>query len=198
MTDKIFFLLLYFCEFIRIGYTFAIFFMVIIFISRLHNRKFPRLLVLEILNYSLIIYAIVALFVFIAEFFVAGEKSYYEIMNRAFGRYWWSFWIMAISNFIIPHLLWMKPVRKNIWLSLMIMLVILFNQLMIQFVMVFAASHRDYIPMAWHINYLTFGTLVSSMPFVIIYTFIVLVLTYFISKNNDRYTEPAEQNKLIF
>ena len=51
------------------------------------------------------------------EFFIAwyGANSYegFAFINRAFGNYWWSYWIMISCNVICPQLFWFKKSVKT-------------------------------------------------------------------------------------
>jgi hypothetical protein len=50
------------------------------------------------------------------EFFIAwyGANSYegFAFINRAFGNYWWSYWIMVSCNVICPQLFGLKRLGK--------------------------------------------------------------------------------------
>ena len=51
------------------------------------------------------------------EFFIAwyGANPYegFTFINRAFGPYWWAYWIMITCNVITPQFFWFKTVRAN-------------------------------------------------------------------------------------
>ena len=52
------------------------------------------------------------------EFFIAwySNNTYesFAFVNRAFGPYWWAYWIMISCNVIVPQLFWSKTLRTNI------------------------------------------------------------------------------------
>ena len=51
------------------------------------------------------------------EFFIAwyGGVAYeqYAFINRAFGNFWWAYWIMVTCNVVIPQLFWIKWCRTT-------------------------------------------------------------------------------------
>lgn len=87
------------------------------------------------------------------EFFMAWYSGYifeqFVFLNRAFGPYAWSYWIMVACNVGFPQLFWFKKVRQNI--SLMMVIVILVNVGMWfeRFVIIVTSLHRDFLPASW-------------------------------------------------
>jgi hypothetical protein len=52
------------------------------------------------------------------EFFIAwysgNPYERFAFINRAFGPYWWAYWIMVSCNVITPQLFWFKKIRRNV------------------------------------------------------------------------------------
>src|SRR5215218_6922489 len=52
------------------------------------------------------------------EFFIAwyGGNPFerYTFLNRAFGPYWWGYWIMIGCNVIVPQFFWFKRIRRSL------------------------------------------------------------------------------------
>ena len=50
------------------------------------------------------------------EFFIAwyGANPYegFAFINRAFGPYWWAYWIMVSCNVLVPQLFWFRRFRR--------------------------------------------------------------------------------------
>jgi Ni/Fe-hydrogenase subunit HybB-like protein len=87
------------------------------------------------------------------EFFIAwyGGNPYerYAFLNRAFGPYWWSYWIMITCNVITPHLFWFKSIRNNMIIVFMLSIVVNIGMWFERFVIVVTSLHRDFLPSNW-------------------------------------------------
>jgi Ni/Fe-hydrogenase subunit HybB-like protein len=87
------------------------------------------------------------------EFFIAAYSGNpyerYCFLNRAFGPYGWSYWIMVSCNVITPQLFWFRSIRRNpliIWiLSIFVNIGMWFER----FVIIVTSLHRDFIPGSW-------------------------------------------------
>ena len=44
----------------------------------------------------------------------------YAFINRAFGNFWWAYWIMVSCNVLIPQLFWFKKCRTTPWIMVVI------------------------------------------------------------------------------
>ncbi len=49
----------------------------------------------------------------------------YQAYNRAFGPYGWSYWLLMLSNILVPQALWSRRVRTN---PVLLFIVALFDQ----------------------------------------------------------------------
>jgi len=87
------------------------------------------------------------------EFFIAwyGGNPYerYAFENRAFGPYWWSYWIMITCNVVTPHLFWFKWVRRNMVVVFIISIFVNIGMWFERFVIIVTSLHRDYLPSSW-------------------------------------------------
>jgi Ni/Fe-hydrogenase subunit HybB-like protein len=87
------------------------------------------------------------------EFFIAwyGGNPYekYAFMNRAFGPYWWAYWIMITCNVVTPHLFWIKRVRENMIIVFIISIFVNIGMWFERFVIIVTSLHRDYLPSSW-------------------------------------------------
>jgi molybdopterin-containing oxidoreductase family membrane subunit len=86
--------------------------------------------------------------------------------NRVTGPYWPAFWALIATNIVIPQLLWLKRVRRNVPLLFLLALVINTGMWLERFVIVVTSLHRDFLPSSWGMYYPTmwdwftfFGTL---------------------------------------
>ena len=87
------------------------------------------------------------------EFFIAwyGGNPYeaYAFQNRAFGPYWWAYWIMITCNVISPQFFWFKKLRTNVVVVWILSIFVNIGMWFERFVIVVTSLHRDYIPANW-------------------------------------------------
>ena len=87
------------------------------------------------------------------EFFIAwyGANSYesFAFINRAFGNYWWAYWIMVSCNVISPQLFWFKAIRENTPLVWVISIFVNIGMWFERFVIANTTLSRDFLPSSW-------------------------------------------------
>jgi len=87
------------------------------------------------------------------EFFIAwyGANSYegFAFINRAFGNYWWAYWIMVSCNVICPQLFWFKSIKNNIPLVWIISIFVNVGMWFDRFVIANTTLSRDFLPSSW-------------------------------------------------
>jgi len=87
------------------------------------------------------------------EFFIAwyGGNPYeaYAFQNRAFGPYWWAYWIMISCNVITPQFFWFKKLRTNVVVVWVLSISVNIGMCSERFVIVVTSLHRDYLPANW-------------------------------------------------
>ena len=87
------------------------------------------------------------------EVFIAwyGGNPYekFAFWNRAFGPYWWSYWIMVSCNVIIPQLFWFKKVRENLVFVWILSIFVNIGMWFERFVIVITSLNREFIPSNW-------------------------------------------------
>ena len=83
------------------------------------------------------------------EFFIAwyGANPYegFAFINRAFGNYWWSYWIMVSCNVICPQLFWFKKIRENTPLVWIISIFVNIGMWFERFVIANTTLSRDFL-----------------------------------------------------
>ena len=93
------------------------------------------------------------------EFFIAwyGGNPYeaYAFQNRAFGPYWWAYWIMISCNVITPQFFWFKKLRTNVLIVWVLSIFVNIGMWFERFVIVVTSLHRDYLPANWGYYYPT-------------------------------------------
>lgn len=87
------------------------------------------------------------------EFFIAwyGANSYegFAFVNRAFGQYWWAYWIMIACNVISPQLFWFKSIRENTALVWIICGFVNVGMWFERFVITVTSLANDFLPSSW-------------------------------------------------
>ena len=87
------------------------------------------------------------------EFFIAwysGVKvESFAFVNRAFGNYWWAYWIMVSCNVMIPQLFWFKWCRTNTWCMVCICIFVNIGMWFERFVITVTSLCRDFLPSSW-------------------------------------------------
>jgi molybdopterin-containing oxidoreductase family membrane subunit len=87
------------------------------------------------------------------EFFMAWySQNMYEsftFINRAFGPYWWAYWIMVSCNVISPQLFWFKIFRTNAVLMWIVSIFVNIGMWFERFVITVTSLSRDFLPSSW-------------------------------------------------
>jgi len=103
------------------------------------------------------------------EFFIAwyGQvpAEQFAFINRAFGPYWWAYWIMVSCNVISPQVFWFKRMRTDPVLIFIVTIFVNIGMWFERFVIVVTSLSRDYVPSAWRYfspTWVDWGMLVGS------------------------------------
>ncbi len=73
----------------------------------------------------------------------------YAFQNRALGPYFWAYWSMMTCNVISPQLFWIRKLRRNVWFTFFMSIVINCGMWFERFVIIVTSLHRDFLPSAW-------------------------------------------------
>ena len=88
------------------------------------------------------------------EFFIAWYSGVsverFAFYNRAFGNYWWAYWIMVSCNVFIPQLFWFKFFRTNTIAMVVICIFVNIGMWFERFVITVTSLCRDFLPSSWH------------------------------------------------
>ena len=135
---------------------------------------------MENMNKIIMLTGMMVGYAYACEFFMAwySGSSYeqYAFLNRAFGPYWWSYWIMISCNVLIPQLFWFKSVRRNIKAMFVISILVNVGMWFERYVIIITSLHRDFLPANWGLFKMTFfdfGALIGSFGM-----FLTLFLIY--------------------
>lgn len=115
-------------------------------------------------------------YAYACEFFIAwySGSSYeaFTFINRAFGPYWWAYWIMASCNVLIPQVFWFKKARRNVPLMFVVSLFVNIGMWFERFVITVTSLHREFLPSMWRYYVPTFsdwGITLGSFGFFFIF-----------------------------
>jgi molybdopterin-containing oxidoreductase family membrane subunit len=87
------------------------------------------------------------------EFFIAwyGGNPYerFTFLNRAFGPFGWSYFIMFTCNVFVPQLFWSKRCRQSLTLVWILSILVNIGMWFERFVIIVTSLHRDFLPSSW-------------------------------------------------
>ncbi|MDX2303013.1 MAG: NrfD/PsrC family molybdoenzyme membrane anchor subunit [Microscillaceae bacterium] len=90
---------------------------------------------------------------YLTEFFIAWysqvEYETYAFVNRSTGPYWWAYLSMMTCNVISPQFFWFRSLRRNIYLTFVLSIVVNIGMWFERFVIIVTSLHRDYLPSSW-------------------------------------------------
>jgi molybdopterin-containing oxidoreductase family membrane subunit len=88
------------------------------------------------------------------EFFIAwysgNDYESFTFINRAFGPYAWSYWIMVTCNVISPQVFWFKKIRTSVTASFIVSIFVNIGMWFERFVITVTSLNRDFLPSSWH------------------------------------------------
>jgi molybdopterin-containing oxidoreductase family membrane subunit len=103
------------------------------------------------------------------EFFIAWYSgNIYEqfaFLNRAFGPYAWSYYMMVGCNVLAPQFFWSKKVRTTPWMMMIVVVFVNIGMWFERFVIVVTSLSRDFLPSSWGYykpTWVDIGTLIGS------------------------------------
>jgi molybdopterin-containing oxidoreductase family membrane subunit len=92
-------------------------------------------------------------YAYASEFFIAWYSgNIYErfvFVNRAFGDYGWSYWIMVTCNVLIPQIFWIKSMRRSIPVMFVVSIFVNIGMWFERFVITVTSLHHDFLPSNW-------------------------------------------------
>jgi len=92
-------------------------------------------------------------YAYMMEFFIAwysgGRYERFAFINRAFGPYWWAYWIMISCNVISPQVFWSKWARTTPWFMFVVCFFVNVGMWFERFVITVTSLHRDFLPSSW-------------------------------------------------
>ncbi|NUN09806.1 MAG: polysulfide reductase NrfD [Ignavibacteriaceae bacterium] len=108
---------------------------------------------LEKMNKVILATGMMVGYAYAMEFFIAWYSGnpieQFVFINRAFGPYYWAYWIMVSCNVIFPQLFWIRKFRRNIPLMFVISIFVNIGMWFERFVITVTSLHRDFLPSSW-------------------------------------------------
>lgn len=87
------------------------------------------------------------------EFFTAwysgNDTERFVFLNRAFGPYGWSYWVMVSCNVLVPQLFWVRRLRTSPWVLFIASILVNVGMWFERFVIIVTSLHRDFLPASW-------------------------------------------------
>ncbi len=115
---------------------------------------------LERMNKIIMATGLMVGYAYACEFFIAWYSGnpfeQFAFINRAFGPYWWSYWIMVTCNVLIPQLFWVRRFRRHVGIMFVVSLFVNIGMWFERFVITVTSLHRDYLPSSWGMYVPTF------------------------------------------
>jgi Ni/Fe-hydrogenase subunit HybB-like protein len=151
------------------GFAMVVTLMCLIRIAFPHMKDYVTINHLEVMNKIIMTTGMMVGYAYAAEFFIAwysgNEYEQYTFVNRAFGPYWWAYWIMATCNVIIPQLFWFKKLRRHIPTMFVVSIFVNIGMWFERFVITVTSLHRDFLPANWgmfNFTFYDFGVIIGS------------------------------------
>ncbi|KYG60415.1 NrfD/PsrC family molybdoenzyme membrane anchor subunit [Bdellovibrio bacteriovorus] len=135
---------------------------------------------MEVMNKIIMTTGMLVGYAYASEFFIAwysgNQYERFVFVNRAFGPYGWSYWVMVSCNVLIPQLFWFKSMRRSIPVMFVVSIFVNIGMWFERFVITVTSLHRDFLPSSWGMyawSWFDTGVLVGSFGM-----FLTLFLLY--------------------
>lgn len=139
---------------------------------------------MEVMNKIIMATGLMVGYAYASEFFIAwysgNQYERFVFINRAFGPYGWSYWVMVTCNVIIPQIFWFKKARRNPAIMFVVSIFVNIGMWFERFVITVTSLHRDFLPSNWGMyawSWFDTGVLVGS--FGMFLTLFLLYLRFF-------------------
>jgi len=127
---------------------------VLIFIRKIFNYEHIITIdTLEKMNKIILLTGMLVGYAYAMEFFIAwysgNPVEQFTFVNRAFGPYYWAYWIMVSCNVLFPQLFWFKKIRRSLPLMFVIGVFVNVGMWFERFVITVTSLSRDFLPSSW-------------------------------------------------
>ncbi|WP_413578365.1 NrfD/PsrC family molybdoenzyme membrane anchor subunit [Bdellovibrio sp. HCB290] len=108
---------------------------------------------MEVMNKIIMTTGMLVGYAYASEFFIAwysgNPYERFAFVNRAFGPYAWSYWIMVSCNVLSPQVFWFKRFRRSIPVMFVVSIFVNIGMWFERFVITVTSLHRDFLPANW-------------------------------------------------
>lgn len=109
---------------------------------------------IELMNKVILLTSAIVGYAYIMEFYMAwfSQEQYEQFVffnTRFQGPYAWAFWTMIFCNLVSPLILWVKKMRRNLWVTWVVSIFINIGMWFERFNITVTSLHRDFLPAAW-------------------------------------------------
>ncbi len=108
---------------------------------------------LENMNKIILVTGSIVGYAYVTEFFIAwysgNPYERFTFFNRAFGPYWWAYWMMMTCNVISPQVYWSKTLRRSVPFMFVMSIIVNIGMWFERFVIIATSLHRDFLPSSW-------------------------------------------------
>lgn len=121
----------------------------------IHLEEYITILHIEYMNKVILLTGGIVAVAYATEFFVAWysgspyENYAYISFGAATGPYWWAFWALILCNSVIPLTLFVKKLRRNIFYTFIIALIINIGMWFERFDIIVVNMSHDRTPSSW-------------------------------------------------
>jgi molybdopterin-containing oxidoreductase family membrane subunit len=93
-----------------------------------------------------VLFLLTTLYQVIAQLHGGDEYTYYVVLNRLTGPYWFAYWGAVLCKGVLPQVLWRKKVRRRVGARVALVPFLLVDYWQ---PFLYASLHRDYLPSSW-------------------------------------------------
>lgn len=108
---------------------------------------------IESMNKVIVLTGTIVGVAYLTELFIAWYSGYiyeqFAFYNRVFGIYWWAYFGMMFCNVVSPQIFWSRKIRRSVWWTFFISIVINIGMWFERFVIIATTLARDYLPSSW-------------------------------------------------
>lgn len=119
----------------------------------LHLEEYITLNHIESMNKVIVLTGTIVGVAYLTELFISWYSGYiyeqFAFYNRVFGIYWWAYFGMMFCNVVSPQLFWSKKIRRSIWWTFFLSIVVNVGMWFERFVIIATTLARDYLPSSW-------------------------------------------------
>lgn len=168
---------------------------VLLGIGWLQPRFRPVLIQLIFLHNSvLLLVSLLQLFLFcrsgVLIWYHGVQYEHYALINRATGPYAYAFVFFAITNLLLPQLLWIRTFRKSVFASLALGLLSFILHNLEFWILKAIHHHSDYLPSSW-VRIIHPAEIAATL---IVYS-VIFTLLYFLYRKRLPVYPSGEKNK---